>query len=92
MRFYEAERLRLLARTAPSGAESGAMLRQAWELAQRQGALLFELRAALDLAGQAPDPEAAARLAAVVARFPPGAGYPELNEAQALLAQAPTPT
>ncbi len=29
-------------------------------------------------------------LAEVMARFPPGAGYPELNEAQALLAQAPT--
>jgi class 3 adenylate cyclase len=90
--FYEAERRRLLARTAPPGAESRAMLREAWELAHRQGALLFELRAALDLARQAPDPESAARLAEVMARFPPGAGYPELNEAQALLAQAPTPT
>jgi class 3 adenylate cyclase/tetratricopeptide (TPR) repeat protein len=92
VRFYEAERRRLLARTAPSGAEPRAMLREAWELAHRQGALLFELRAALDLARQAPDPEAAARLAEVMARFPPGAGYPELNEAQALLAQAPTRT
>ena len=92
VRFYEAERRRLLARTAPPGAEAGAMLGQAWELAHRQGALLFELRAALDLARQALDAEAAARLAAVVARFPPGAGYPELNEAQASLAQAPTPT
>ncbi|HET9558302.1 MAG TPA: hypothetical protein VFS70_14265, partial [Actinomycetota bacterium] len=90
--FYEAERLRLLAQTAPPGAEPRAMLREAWELAHRQGALLFELRAALDLARQAPDPESAARVAEVMARFPPGAGYPELNEAQALLAQAPTRT
>jgi class 3 adenylate cyclase len=92
VRFYEAERRRLLARTAPPGAESRALLREAWELAHRQGALLFELRAALDLARQAPDPESAARVAEVMARFPPGVGYPELNEAQALLAQAPTPT
>ncbi|HEU4399189.1 MAG TPA: AAA family ATPase [Actinomycetota bacterium] len=92
VRFYEAERRRLLARTVPPGAEPRAMLREAWELAHRQGALLFELRAALDLARQAPDPESAARLAEVMARFPPGAGYPELNEAQALLAQAPTRT
>ena len=53
MWFYEAERLRLLAQTAPPGAEPRAMLREAWELAHRQGALLFELRAALDLARQA---------------------------------------
>ena len=92
VRFYEAERRRLLARTAPPGAEPRAMLREAWELAHRQGALLFELRAALDLARQVPDPESTARLAEVMARFPPGAGYPELNEAQALLKQAPTPT
>ncbi|HJW64529.1 MAG TPA: cyclase, partial [Actinomycetes bacterium] len=90
--FYEAERLRLLAQTAPPGAEPRAMLREAWELAHRQGALLFELRAALDLARQVPDPESVARLAEVMARFPPGVGYPELNEAQALLAQAPTRT
>jgi class 3 adenylate cyclase len=92
VRFYEAERRRLLARTAPPGAESRALLREAWELAHRQGALLFELRAALDLARQAPDPESAAHVAEAMARFPPGVGYPELNEAQALLAQAPTPT
>jgi class 3 adenylate cyclase len=88
--FYETERLRLLARTLPAGERSLAMLRRALELANRQGALLFELRAALDLARQAEDPESSAWLAAVMARFPPGAGYPELNEAQALVARAPT--
>jgi hypothetical protein len=91
VRFYEAERLRLLARALPPGDESQALLRQAWELARRQGASLFELRAALDLARLADDPGSPARLAAAMARFPPGAGYPELNEAQVVLAQAPTP-
>ena len=86
--FYEAERLRLQAQLLPPGGRSRA-LRQAWELAHRQGALLFELRAAVELAREAGDPESPERLAAVIARFPPGAGYPELNEAQALLAQAP---
>jgi tetratricopeptide (TPR) repeat protein len=91
--FYEAERLRLLARTLPSPSEeSRAALRQAWELARRQGALLFELRAALDLVRLAEAPNSAALLGSVMERFPPGAGYPELNEAQALLAHAPTRT
>lgn len=88
--FYEAERLRLLARVLPpAGEESRAALRQAWELAHRQGALLFELRAALDLASLAGDQGWAARLDETVQRFPPGATYPELDEAQALLAKAP---
>jgi class 3 adenylate cyclase/tetratricopeptide (TPR) repeat protein len=91
VRFYEAERLRLLARALPPGDESQALLRQAWELARGQGASLFELRAALDLARLADDPGSPARLTAAMARFPPGAGYPELNEAQVVLAQAPTP-
>jgi class 3 adenylate cyclase/tetratricopeptide (TPR) repeat protein len=90
VRFYEAERLRLLARALPPGDEAQALVRRAWELARDQGAPLFELRAALDLARTAGDPETPARLAAAMARFPPGAGYPELNEAQAVLAQAPT--
>jgi hypothetical protein len=90
VRFYEAERLRLMAKALPPGDEAQAMVRQAWELARDQGAPLFELRAALDLARLAEDPETPARLAAAMAQFPPGAGYPELNDAQAVLAQAPT--
>jgi len=92
VRFYEAERLRLLARTLPPGDEAQALARRSWELAREQGAPLFELRAALDLARLAEDPETPARLATAMARFPPGAGYPELNDAQAVLAQAPTRT
>src|SRR5262249_36317115 len=46
--FYEAERLRLLARADWSSVEeSRQLLSRACELARRQGALLFELRAAL---------------------------------------------
>jgi hypothetical protein len=90
VRFYEAERLRLLARALPPGVEAQVLIRQAWELAREQGALLFELRAALDLARLIEDPETPSRLAAAIARFPPGAGYPELNDAQAVLTQAPT--
>jgi class 3 adenylate cyclase/tetratricopeptide (TPR) repeat protein len=90
VRFYEAERLRLLARVLPAADEAQAMVRRAWELARDQGAPLFELRAALDLARLAEDPKTPARLAAAMARFPPGAGYPELNDAQAVLAEAPT--
>ncbi len=91
--FYEAERLRLLARALPrSGEESLAILHQAWELARRQGALLFELRAALDLVRFAGNPDRVARLDEAVQRFPAGATYPELNEARALLMQAPRRT
>lgn len=87
--FYEAERLRLLARALHSaGQESSATLRQAWELAHRQGALLFELRAALELTRLSEDPQWPMRLAAVLQRIPPGAGYPEVDEAQVVLAQA----
>ncbi|MGH3764600.1 MAG: ATP-binding protein [Pseudonocardiaceae bacterium] len=87
--FYEAERLRLLARALPgSDVEALAILRQSWELARRQGALLFELRAALELTRRFADPQWAAHLAAVVRRIPSGARYPELNEARALLIAA----
>ncbi len=88
--FYEAERLRLLARVLSStGQEPLATLHQAWELAHRQGALVFELRAALDLARFTTDQDWTERLSVTVARFPPGAEYPELDKARMLLAQAP---
>jgi class 3 adenylate cyclase/tetratricopeptide (TPR) repeat protein len=88
--FYEAERLRLLARVLPpSGEKPAATLYRAWELAHRQGALLFELRSALDLARLGADPGWAQRLDATVRRFLPGAVCTELREAQALLARAP---
>src|SRR5262249_35707696 len=61
--FYEAERLRLSALALPvTTEESLALLRQAWELARRQGALLYELRAALELTRRTEDPRWAAHL------------------------------
>ena len=90
--FYEAERLRLLAATGLlPGTESRAMLTRSRELARRQGATLFELRAALDLARLDPVGESARALRAVVGDLPAGVGYPELNEARALLARSASP-
>jgi hypothetical protein len=91
-RFYEAERLRLQARACFETDQSGAtdLRRQAWELARRQGALVFELRAALDAARFDGEPEWRDRVRSAADRFPAGAGYLELNEAQAVLAELPT--
>ena len=48
---------------------------------------LFELRAALDVARFDASPNRRGACASVVARFPAGVGYPELNEAEAMLAE-----
>ena len=91
-RFYEAERLRLFAGTdLLPRAEARHMLDRARELANRQGALLFELRAALDCVRLDPTAAAIEALTDVAARFVPGAGYPELDEARALLARSVSP-
>jgi class 3 adenylate cyclase/tetratricopeptide (TPR) repeat protein len=91
VRFYEAERLRLLAGALPDErqGEAEGLRIQAAELARDQGAVVFELRAALDLA-RADRSDSIARLIAAVEKFPAGAGYPELNEARALLASTTT--
>jgi len=91
VRFYEAERLRLLAATAEP-AEAAAILEEAWQLARDQGALLFELRAALDLVRLGSDAAALGRLRESAGRFPRGAGYRELNEAWTRLAAVAQPT
>lgn len=84
--FYEAERLRLQARALPySREESLAMLRQAWELARQQGALVFALRAAPELTRLTEDPQWATRLAAAIQRLPCKSGYPEVEQGRALL-------
>jgi tetratricopeptide (TPR) repeat protein len=86
--YYEAERLRLSALALPFTAEESlALLRQAWELAHRQGALLFELRAALELTRLSEDPQWATRLAAAIQRLPSETGYPEVGAGRALLAR-----
>jgi class 3 adenylate cyclase len=82
MHFYDAELLRARAHTDPDARR--ADLDAALQLARRQGATLFELRAALDdfeLRGQS----ARATLADVVSRFPTDSEWPELTRAEAAL-------
>ena len=62
MRFYDAELLRLRAQTHDDAAARQAEINGALELARRQTATLFELRAALDdfeLRGKAATPPSA---------------------------------
>jgi class 3 adenylate cyclase/tetratricopeptide (TPR) repeat protein len=84
MHFYDAELLRLRARARAEPAIRRADLDAALQLARRQDATLFELRAALDdseLRGQS----ARAALADVVSRFPTDSEWPELMRAKAAL-------
>ena len=84
MCFYDAELLRLRAHTNTDLDARRADLETALELARRQGATLFELRAALDdfeLRGQ----PVRGGLADVVSRFPIGSSWPELAQAEAAL-------
>jgi class 3 adenylate cyclase len=84
MRFYDAELLRLRAQTHADPAARQADINGALELARRQGAALFELRAALDdfeLRG-AP---AAAALADAAKRIPANYAWSELAQAKAAL-------
>ena len=86
MCFYDAELMRLRAHTHTDPDARRADIGAALALARRQGATLFELRAALDdfeLHGQ----PARAALTDVVSRFPPDSGWPELARAQAALDQ-----
>jgi tetratricopeptide (TPR) repeat protein len=82
--FYEAELLRVRAHTYDDQALRHAGLRAAVELAQTQGAPVFELRAAADdfeLIGE----QARAALADAITRFPADQSWPELARARALL-------
>ena len=84
MCFYDAELLRLRARTHTDLDARHTDISAALELARRQGAILFELRAALDdfeFRGEG----ARAALADVVSRFPVDCGPPELARAEAAL-------
>ena len=86
MRFYDAELLRLRAQTHADPTARQADINAALELARRQGATLFELRAALDdfeLRG-AP---AAAAVADAAKRIPVGYAWPELARAKAALSR-----
>jgi class 3 adenylate cyclase len=84
MHFWDAELLRLRAHTHTDPDARRADITAALELARRQGATLFELRAALDdveLRGQ----PARAALIDAASRIPANNAWPELARARALL-------
>ena len=87
MHFYDAELLRLRARTLLDPDARAACMGDALSLAHCQGAHLFELRAALDDFDHRGDPARAA-LDDVVSRMPVNSGWPELARAKAALADA----
>jgi tetratricopeptide (TPR) repeat protein len=84
MCFYDAELLRLRAHTHTDPNTRRAGVCAALELARRQGATLFELRAALDDFGHRGEPARAAVIDAA-SRIPATTTWPEVAEAQALL-------
>ena len=86
MCLYDAELLRLRAHTHTDPSACHADLDAARELARRQGATLFELRAALDdfeLRGQ----PARAALIDVISRMPTTSAWAEMSRAQVALDQ-----
>ena len=86
MCFYDAELLRLRAHTHTDPSACHADLDAALELSRRQGATLFELRAALD-DFELPGQPARAALIDVVSRMPTTSAWAELARAQASLAE-----
>ena len=82
MCFYDAEVLRLRARTHTDPDARRADIAAALELARRQGATLFELRAALDDYELRGEPARAA-LADAASRIPTDSALPELARAEA---------
>ncbi len=84
MHYYDAELLRLRALTHDDPAARRADLEAALEIARRQGARLFGLRAALDdfeLRGEA----ARATLADAISRMPDDTIFPEVARARAAI-------
>ena len=86
MHFYDAELRRLRARTHTEPDARQADINAALELARRQGATLFELRAALDDYELRGEPARAALIDAV-SRIPGNNAWPELARAQATLSE-----
>jgi class 3 adenylate cyclase/tetratricopeptide (TPR) repeat protein len=82
--IYDAELLRLRAHTLHDQDARHACLRAAIERAQKQSALVFELRAAADDFELVGEP-ARATLIDVIGRFPADQTWPELGRARALL-------
>jgi predicted ATPase len=93
--FYESEVYRLkgellLAQTPSAETEAETLFRQAFEVAHRQGAKLFELRAVTSLArllhAQRKHEEAREKLQHTYSWFTEGFETPDLKEAQDLIA------
>jgi len=84
MHFYDAELFRLRARTHADDAARAADIAAARDLACRQGAKLFELRAAIDDVALRGD-RAHSALADALGRFPADQCWPELVLARSLL-------
>jgi class 3 adenylate cyclase/tetratricopeptide (TPR) repeat protein len=82
--IYDAELLRLRAHTCDDPDARHTGLRAAIELAQAQGAPVFELRASADDFELFGEPARAA-LTDAISRFPPEQTWPELARARALL-------
>jgi len=85
MHFYDAELLRIRAHSTDDPGSQRAELREAIALARKQGALVFELRSALEylaLEGE----QGRDALIDVVNRFPADSSWPQLAHARALLA------
>jgi tetratricopeptide (TPR) repeat protein len=86
MCFYDAELLRLRARTHTDPDARQADITAALALARRQGATVFELRAALDDFEFRGEPARAALMHAT-SRIPTNSAWPELARAQASLSE-----
>lgn len=84
MHFYDAELLRIRAHTTDDAPSQRADLRAAIDLARKQGAPIFEVRAAADYFGMDPD-EGRGALSDAVSHFPADSTWPELARARALL-------
>jgi hypothetical protein len=84
MHYYDAELLRIRARTQSTDEQRHADLAAAAQLARRQGAKVFELRSAMDGLESAGESWRDALIDAI-GRFPAGTQWPELERAQALL-------
>lgn len=84
LNFYRSELLRLRAATWDDLEQRDADLDAAWQVARRQGATIFALRAAVDrLTCQGASVRA--DLAEAIDRFPPDSTWPELARARELL-------
>ncbi len=84
IQFYDAELLRLRAHTLEDVEERHRHLRDAIQLARKQGAYIFELRSAADDFELTGEPARAALLEAF-GRIPPDQTWPDLARARALL-------